>query len=295
MTEEQTPNRILPILRTQRADTQSLRLLEQLSEVFGQVPAVACDNRTGDFDGPAPRYLPLNAKTLTDYGVTDPPDNWGWLCGDFCYYAAIHRYPGYDLYLLVENDVFMDDAGARLLSERLTRTKAQAIAARLRHQPEVPAPRYSRPLRKIGYDAHVGCLFPLTAASPSLIRAMRAVRLKALAKNAAINDEAAFSTAVFETGVAFQTLETLLTPHISEEHLRTNPPYLLEAVERDPETPLFRHPAIPLALVLERIRTGERNYHARRLREILGTANSAELQHIETALRTRAAHVQDHG
>jgi hypothetical protein len=271
---------ILPIVRTNNAQAQTRALIERLEAVFPVSPLVVFDDRQGKLDFGDYASLGVNEALFSDLGFKNLPKNWGWFCGDFWYYAAFDHAPGHRLYMLLDDDVYMSEAAMKLLRDKLKSFAGDAAASRLSDTYSEP-PKYSRALSDLGRASAVGCIFPLTVASPATLAAMRLLRQDALRENAAINDEAVFASAAFTENLACAALETLLPEQFAPDAFNTNPPHLLEVLQSDPQGDKVWHPVVSFEKVLERIATGEKNYSRHRLRKILKTAP----RHMKTAIK----------
>ena len=275
---------ILFLIRTKTFDQQARMLAERLSEIGGMRVVAVVDERDG-FSETAPfEKVSLNETALAEIGITGLPENWGWFCGDMCYFLAASRFPGYEYYALIESDVFLPDAGVEPLLAAFEACKADVIAAQI--GPTEEPKKYSKGLTSLGLNPAWGCIFPLSRASARVLVEMQAVRCEALIKapHEKLNDEGVLVGAVQRGGYSFVRLEDLLPSQVSKETFDTNPPHLYEVVSTDKrETRLF-HPVVPFETVLTRIHSGEKNYTEHRLRKILRTAPEKMKQALEAAL-----------
>lgn len=277
---------LLPVIRTNNANAGTLNLISCLGKAFPVPPVVVYDGRKGALEFTGAQATALDDARIAAWNMENLPQNWGLMFGDFCYYAAYESFPTFDLYLLVEDDVHLSLKAAHRLCASLDRFHGDATAARLSNTlPQ--SPRYSKALSDIGMRPNVGCIFPLTVASPRAIQSMRALREKAQTQSNPINDEAIFASAAFEAGMSCQPLETLLDGQLSARTFDTNPPHLAEVLEADPDDVKIWHPVVAFEKVLERIASGEKNYNRHRLRRILRSAPADMKQAIRSALSER--------
>lgn len=93
------------LIRTHKFGPDERRTINMARDVFGD-DIILCFDAThtpppAEFKG---KTVVLDSATLDDLGLAYP-DDWAWRCGDFCYYAAVAAFPGYDRYWLIEPDV----------------------------------------------------------------------------------------------------------------------------------------------------------------------------------------------
>ncbi|MCG3268228.1 hypothetical protein [Yoonia sp. I 8.24] len=182
------------------------------------------------------------------------PKDWGWLCGDFCYYAARAEAPDASWYVLIESDVFVTlDAAQGLASQ----SDADALACSLGH---TDAPKiYSKDLEHLGITSHCGCIFAATCIRDHVIDKMLSLRTQAQrAGHCRINDEAVMAGALISNVLSFEDLFHSLPDLFSPNYFKTNPPHLYEAMPTAEANQSVVHPTIPLDLILERIITGKK-------------------------------------
>ncbi|WP_170563286.1 hypothetical protein [Ruegeria atlantica] len=246
-------------------------LAKQLSDAGAQV-AIVVDEREGSEDcAPYPK-LSLEEKALAALGLTGLPENWGWLCGDMCYYVAAATMPGFSRYVLIESDVFLPALAVEPLIERLVAHPAQVMAAQLGLAAKPK--RYSRGLQHFGIDPRWGCIFPLTSVQSEVIEAMRELRLAQLKRfpDAMLNDEGILAGVVAKHGFSYAALEDVVPAHVGAETFNTNPPHLFEALRDDGQERRVFHPVVEFHTVLSRLANGEKAYTRRRLRNVIRTA-----------------------
>lgn len=285
-------NGVLPIIRTNNARAQTQRLLTNLRDSFATPPVVIYDARAGALDFGDHPSSPLTAQIIAGLQLGDLPDNWGWLCGDLWYYAAVEAFPGHRAYMLMDDDVHLSSQAARRLAEATARFVGDAAASGLSNKFET-TPRYSRGLKNIGLDPKVGCIFPLSIATPRLVAAMQGIRRNSLTQSDAINDEAVFATAAFSSRFDAVALEDLLPDQIAPDSFATNPPHLAEVLLETPQDLRIWHPVVSFDTVIERIQSGEKAYTKHRLRKVLNRAPKPLKQQIYAALQGAAAVSED--
>ncbi|MGJ8587104.1 MAG: hypothetical protein ACSHXW_03035 [Yoonia sp.] len=259
------------IIRARKFDKLARILAERLTEV--DEPVVLVIDERNDTSDSSPHYkISLNNNILTRLGFTGLPEDWGWFCGDLCYFVAEDVFPNYERYCLIESDVYLPLKSVKPLVAAVCRPPADALAAQL--GPSAGPKRFSRDLAKLGLDPAWGCIFPVSSISAELLFAMKALRLESLKlhPDARLNDEAILAGAIQRGNFTYAALETVLPQHVSRRCFHTNPPHLFEAIApRSEELRLF-HPVITSDTAFERIATGEKNYSEHRLRRVLRTA-----------------------
>ncbi|TCO74004.1 hypothetical protein [Rhodovulum euryhalinum] len=260
------------LVRTQGFGPMARLLAERLAATGVPVVAVV-DERGGTADTAPFDKIVLDEARLAGMGLAPLPANWGWLCGDLCYYLASQDRPGFARYALVESDVFLPEAGAAPLVTALAKHPAPAIAAQLGASDR--RRRYSRGLARFGLDPAWGCIFPLSRVSDAVVAAMRAFRSEQLrtAPGERLNDEAILAGAVQRHGFSWARLEDVVPDQVPPLTFDTNPPHLLETVAADPAERRLFHPVVPFETVLGRVRSGEKAYSRHRLRRVLRTVS----------------------
>ena len=272
------------LIRAQVFDKLARLLAERLSEI-GCVRVVAVvDERSGATDTSPFEKVSLTEDTLASLGLSELPENWGWFCGDICYYIAAARFPGYEYYALIESDVFLPEAGVPAILQALDACGADAIAAQL--APTEQPKKYSRGLAVLGLNPAWGCIFPLTRVSASMLREMQSLRQEALtrAPDEKLNDEGVLAGAVQRGGFSYANLEDIAPSHVNRETFDTNPPHLFEAIVEILDEQRLFHPVVPFETVLSRIETGENNYTRHRMRKVLRAAPKSMKLNIKQAL-----------
>ncbi|WP_170417036.1 hypothetical protein [Ruegeria atlantica] len=246
-------------------------LAKQLSDAGAQV-AIVVDEREGPADCAPYAKISLDEEALADLGMTGLPENWGWFCGDMCYYLAATAMPGYSRYVLIESDVFFPPLAVEPLIERLVAHPAQVIAAQLGLAAKPK--RFSRGLQHFGIDPRWGCIFPLTSVQNEAVEAMKALRMAHLKQypKVQLNDEGILAGVVAKHGFRYASLEDVAPAHVSAETFNTNPPHLFEALRNDAQERRVFHPVVEFETILRRLATGEKAYTRRRLRNVIQTA-----------------------
>lgn len=297
----------LAILRSHRWGEDEAGLFARLQGWFGadRVLAVLDESRGVLATPPGLAKLSLTPASLAALGFAGLPPDWGWRCGDLCYYAAAAARPGRGRYWLFEPDLWWPDGAAGdAIFAALAARPEQALAAALGERPshdgaagdgaarDEGGPKYSRLMGPLCGTNRWGCLFPLTRVAGDLIAPMAALRRASLAQIAPRhrlfpNDEAILAAAVFQCGASHGDLYRLLARHFRPRFFATNPPHLREALARA-KAPLVAHPAIGLQAILAEIdRHGPgagRGYGPHRLRRVLKEALPPEAAAIHAAL-----------
>ncbi len=293
---QQSDHRVLAVIRSHRFAQDEARLASQLSESFGAENTLfAMDERAGSVETADWKKTTVRADLLVPDGPL--PQDWGWRCGDLCYYSARVARPDYDGYLLVESDVFARPDGFSRLRDFIAEARPVALAAELGRYPQPQ--KFSEHLPRVGHRRKLGCIFPLTYASAAVVDSMQALRnrLAAALKDDVTsgsypNDEAILAAGAAENGNG-QDLFNCLPDLFDPAWFHTNPPHLLEALERATaaQAPGFSHPAVCLDRVVSQLSApvdpaakSFKTYGRRRLRKVLKEANADERQKIEALL-----------
>ena len=107
------------------------RLLAERLAAVGATVAAVVDERKGIADTEPFDKITLSEEKLAKLGISGLPDDWGWFCGDLCYYVAANERPGFTRYALIESDVFLPEQSAASLVQALSADPSEAIAAQL--------------------------------------------------------------------------------------------------------------------------------------------------------------------
>ncbi|WP_322889703.1 MULTISPECIES: FkbM family methyltransferase [unclassified Yoonia] len=278
------------LVRCQAFDAMARNVALSLSDAGADVVVVVDERKALADTAPFPK-ISLNDTELAALGLLDMPPDWGWLCGDVCYYAARRHMPEVTHFCLVESDVAFSANAATLFVQAVQKDPSDLLAAAL--GPRETAPKYSRGLQALGYDPQMGCYFPVTRCSAPAIDWMHDLRCRSVAAGVAplINDEAILCAATQTGSFAAHSLNDLLPDLFTPRTFATNPPHLAEAVHRYTARANVYHPAIPLDVVLDRIATGDRGYSRHRMRQVLKGATADESARITRALDVATADV----
>ena len=122
------PTRTLFVIRTNAFDLNSRLLGQRLSGVAGAHVVYVADERKGLVDTGDYEKIVTNEAALAGLGIRQLPDDWGWFCGDMCYYLAADKYPEFDHYALIESDVYLPKASAKPFVEQLGTANVDATA-----------------------------------------------------------------------------------------------------------------------------------------------------------------------
>ena len=277
------------LIRCGQTSPVAQRLAASLTLATGRLPVFVCDERRAPVSPWDCPKITLSDTLLDGLGLAHRPQNWGWLCGDFCYYAAAQAYPDYSHYCLLDSDVFMAEMAAKALIALLNASPQQALAVRLGEQAEIP--RYSRGLQPLGLAPNLGCIFPVTRAHCDVIPMMQKLRHKARDASPP-NDEAILAGAVALGGFSSAALDKIAPSAFGPSSFDTNPPHLYEGISGNPDDPRIYHPVVTADDVVSRLASGEKSYTRHRLRKVLrqappeiATVIGAALRHAETKQR----------
>ena len=256
------------LIRTNNFSLQTQNLIRILGSVFPDMVFPIMHTDQDNPDKPVPNIMYLNDRVVSDLGFEKVPPNWGWLCGDFCYYVAKRQIQDADRFCLIENDVSMTPAAAQHLRTLLEESNEKVLACGLRKYSRVR--NFSKDLSAIGVDERWGCMFPLTSMTRQHVDLMWNVRKKAQSDPAdlKINDEAILAATVDLHQLPFEDLfsfEGLFRP----EYFNTHPPTVVPREVAAPPNDFIHHPVVTLDKVLKRITTGQRAYNERRLRRTM--------------------------
>lgn len=270
------------LVRTNRFDAQTALLVHRIRAEFAGPITLVCDETRGEVKtGPWPKVV-VTERCLADWGWTHIPARWGWFCGDICYYAALEAgLPG-SHYLVIENDVFFTNGAFACLLELIRSGRLDVGAMDLNDTH--PRRLYSAGLTALGVPANRGCVFPLTFMATRLIETMHDLRRRATTRpDLRLNDEAIFAAVAMHEGNRWSNLAELDATLFSQRNFASNPPQLLEYFLARPAglEPVFVHPALSHAHLLERILAGGLTYDRRRLRKVLRQCTPEQRQIIE--------------
>ena len=253
-----------------------------MAAATGRPPVFICDERRGPVSAWDCPKITLTETMLDGMGLAGRPENWGWFCGDFCYFAAAQVFPDHSHYCLLDSDVFMAADAAKNLVELLARLNHHALAVRLGQQ-DAP-PRYSRGLAAIGLSPNLGCIFPLSRVHADVIPKMLDLRRTA-PDVPPLNDEAVLAGAMIQGGFSAAALDQIAPAILGPGSFDTNPPHLFEGILQNPNDPRIYHPVVTADEVLARIKSGEKSYNRHRLRKVLRQAPAEIGIKIEAALK----------
>ncbi|NVO28175.1 hypothetical protein HJ526_12140 [Donghicola sp. C2-DW-16] len=268
------PARTLFVIRTNAFDLNSRLLGQRLAEVAGATVVYVADERKGIVDTAGYAKIVTSEGALAGLGIRDLPADWGWFCGDMCYYLAADRYPDFEQYALVESDVYIPERSVKSFVEQLRAKDVDATAFGL--GPLEKTKPYSKDLKKLDLDHRWGCIFPITCVTKDLVHVMHALRIRALKRDLRINDEGILCGAVQLAKASYKPLEQLIPDLIDPDTFDTNPPHLLDALYADPEEARIFHPAVSFEKVIDRIYSSEKNYTRHRLRRVLKEAEGMQ-------------------
>lgn len=282
------PETTLFLIRCGQTSAVAQRLASGLAAATGRLPVFVCDERRGPVSAwDCPKII-LTDTLLDGIGLAERPQNWGWLCGDFCYYAAQQAFPDYQFYCLLDADLFMSAAAAENLVALLAVSGQQALAVRLGAQ--AAPPRYSRGLAEVGLPADLGCIFPFSRVHSAVISRMHDLRCQTFsAPNGAPNDEAILAGAVALGGFSAAALDQIAPELFGPASFDTNPPHLFEGISQGVNDTRIYHPVATADEIIARLKSGEKAYGRHRLRKVLRQAPPDALIRIEDALHLAEA------
>lgn len=274
-----TIDRTAFLIRTHENNPHVQQLVCDLKEHVSSNVYLVCDESSGPIEfGITPKFS-LSPEVISKWGFSRHPDDWGWFCGDYCYYVAAEKIEDFDYFCLIEADVYLGKSCLTAIKALLEGCESHALAAGLRQFGSPP--RFSKHLALIGEDPSFGCIFPFTRVSRYMIAEMFDLRKRVQNHPAPlrVNDEAILATVAHKSAI----LPVNLYDFKEVFHPRcfaTNPPHLFEAVSVNTDDKRAYHPVVALPKVLSRILSGEKKYSPLRLRRVLSDAP----EHIRTAL-----------
>lgn len=274
-----TIDRTAFLIRTHENNSQVRQLVRDLNEHVTQNVYLVCDESGGSIDFGNDPKLSLSPQVISKWGFSRHPDDWGWFCGDYCYYIAAEEIEDFEYFCLIEADVHLSESCLLAVKALLEESESPALAADLRRFDSPPL--YSKDLASIGEDPSFGCIFPFTRVSRKIISDMFKLRERVQNHSAPlrVNDEAILATVAHKSGEAIVNLydfEEVFDPRC----FATNPPQLFESVSANPDDICAYHPVVALPKVLNRVLSGEKNYSRHRLRRVLRDAP----EHVRSAL-----------
>lgn len=149
-------------MRTHFFDEAVEEFYRHLVQTSQRPVVVICDETRGRVDIPAgvPK-ISISREHMASMGL-HAPDNFGWLCGDYFYYAGFQAFPRFDRYWLIESDV-------RIKLERTSKffNSFENIDADLLAFHMYKAGRnwfWHSPMSYFSADVY-SCIFPVTALS----------------------------------------------------------------------------------------------------------------------------------
>lgn len=274
------------LVRCHAFDVMAHNVAMSLSDAGADVVVVVDERKAVADTTPFPK-ISLNDAELAMLGLQGLPPDWGWLCGDVCYYAARRHLPEATHFCLVESDVFFAGNSATVFVEAMKMNASDLLAAKFVDRPTPP--KYSNGLPSLGFDIAWGYYYPVTRCSATVVDWMLPVRQRSIAIGTAsrVNDEALFAAAVQINTFSVQHLEDLLPQTFNNKAYVHNPPYLMEAAKRGAHADVVLHPVISLERVIDRIFNSDKNYNGHRLRRVRQMANAQELEMIDAALAAK--------
>jgi hypothetical protein len=252
MSSKDNPLRTLIIIRSHKADTETLAAYDRFARIEGVEVTLCCDERGGVVD-PGPRAKVFyNLDTLADMGLYAHA-NCGWRCGDYAYYVARAARPDYDFYWLIEPDVVIHTADLNATFQALNAGTADLLAARLSIRTPGPPAWYWYQTMSHLYPVVGGCIFPITRLSgraiDHLYRARRAAPAPESEEAAKLwpNDEVFVATELKNHGFVWRDIAEQRPDLYSRVTLRTALPHDRAQLMAQPPDEQIYHPVRDLA------------------------------------------------
>jgi hypothetical protein len=241
--------RSLVIVRTHRADAASLAAYDRYAALPGLEVVFCVDERAGAADMAGRAKIGFNLATLDAMGLYAHPD-YGWRCGDYCYYVVRAARPDYDAYWLVEPDVLVhaDDPGE--FFGRFALEAADLLAPQL--GPADLSWYWTATITRLGMPPF-RCIYPLTRLSARAIDHLHELRRclsadpEAARHDAWPNDEALTASALMQGGFACRDFNHDGRRCYTEESLGFSVLIDEAVVHAKPPDGLIYHPVRPFA------------------------------------------------
>lgn len=236
--------RTLLIVRTHRADSETLAAFDRYSELRSAEVVVCCDERNAAVELGGRPKLRFDNNTLVRLGLFPHP-SCGWRCGDYFYYVARENKPNYDFYWLVESDVFINTGELTDVFDKLNASTADFLAPHL--GPRDRRWGWHRTVRQ-SYPEIYGCVFPITRLSARAIDHLHAARRSAVipqtpaAMNSWPNDEAFVATELHNHDFECRELGHNVVDTYTRDTLRTGTPWDRAVLSNRPPDGRIYHP-----------------------------------------------------
>ena len=275
------------LLRTNNFGIPVRALARRLSTFLEAPITVVCDESGGPIEVNDFGKISLTPESLQKLGIGKLPNNWGWFCGDFCYYAAKQEMPGFEYYCLIESDVFFSDSAVKAFKSILDNSNAEVLVAQLGPKPKKQ--KYSKGLGPLGLDPNWGCIFPVSRVHSSVIPKMLELRNRNedSPPKYLLNDEAVLAGATYENDFSYVDLSDKYPRLFSESSFSTNPPHLYEALINNSSDLRVFHPVVQFKTIMDRINSGEKNYTRFRLRKVFEHATTKMKKDMKQALKSK--------
>lgn len=234
-------NRTAALIRCQAINKSERLLEERLSQAFENVFFVVHSQTVGG-------DLPENAIAINENILVDMdlhyPKNWGWLCGDYFYYAAAARLAGFESYWLLEPDVMFDFDDVPAFFSCFESDTSDFLAA---YYWKRDNGWYHERAARDYFNEVYGCIFPITRMSLRFIKAALQARCDygkvwSKAGGAYINDEAFIASLANRLSFQCNSIEALAPEYISPNLLQTARLFPKELM--DGKTGKLIHPAV---------------------------------------------------
>lgn len=225
--------RDIAIIRTHEWGEAEALLAEMLRQSFAKVVTVFHNPPVGLDCGV--EMVPLTDDWVRQSGLRLHP-RYGWLCGDYAYYAAREAFPDYDRYWLIETDVWLQGDSSAFFS-LCAASPADALAAGIRDARGNLNPAW---IRSVTPRTPIRAYFPLTRLSGRAIDRLFAARVDYAAS--AVRDGAYCNNSLFvftwlheAEDLTYKSLEQLAPAWFEKSVFLPDPDILRDAITALPE------------------------------------------------------------
>ncbi|HWX50120.1 MAG TPA: hypothetical protein VNZ61_18900 [Roseomonas sp.] len=235
--------------------------------------------------------ISINTEILDSLGLYTPK-NFGWLCGDYCYYIARSVAPSFSSYWLIEGDVrFKFDDVALFFSHFPSADAVDMLAAGF--QKAVPSWLWYESMRSLAPEVY-GCLFPVTRLSGRAVDFLAAERTRLATSFSGLavdekgskawpNDEAFVATTLMNSEFVCRDLNAFGATFYDKETFWVGRPASHQRIMQKPNDNMVYHPVIGGDRYLQKMKSSFNfQVSSRKSPEYLqGIFNSQMLQDIE--------------
>ncbi len=250
------------IVRTHKSDRDSIAAYDRYATIPGADVVLCFDERGAPGEPGQRRKVGFDDRTLEQFGLFRHRTS-GWLCGDYSYYVTCAAFPGYDVYWLIEPDVFISTLDLSGMFSALNASDADFLAPRFGPR----GPNWAWYRRMLSYYKDIyGCIFPITRLSARAIDHLYSARRAASRSDTPIlpadwpNDEVFVATELQNNGFVCRELGHLIPGAYTYRTLRTGVPWDRDTLEAQPPDGLIYHPVRRFSAWFEDLSDWAANY-----------------------------------